>query len=478
MIGEVCDMFFEKIAEKNSELILDIDPDVPGKVIGDPFRLRQILVNLTSNAFKFTDQGEICIQCSVNSNQANSHEPTDCIELLFCVRDTGIGIDKEIQDKLFEAFIQADGSITRKYGGTGLGLAICKRIVNMMDGEIWVDSKPGEGSVFFFTARFKTIANDVLSESVVPNELKNFKVLIVEDNLSVLEIMKELVESFGFRTEIAKSAEEALSAYHRSVRMEHFDLIIMDFKLPDMDGITVSEKIKKETRIKAPPIIIISGYIRENDIRRAKEVGVESYLIKPIKQSQLFNTILEIFGYKRFAPEKSYTDLAFPEEFSDIHILVVEDHPINQRVVTEILQMSGIYVDCAVNGLEAVQSVRKKNYDAVLMDIQMPIMDGIEATRRIREIEDYRGRGLEDGQTDTFLPLYSSNPSLPIIAMTAHAMSGDRKKCLEAGMNDYISKPINRKELFSALRRNIKKQKGKLCGEKKREFRGKTLIIS
>jgi len=463
VVEEVCDIFFEKISEKNSELIADIASDVPWQVISDPFRLRQILLNLTSNAFKFTDEGEICIQCSTRSGKSESQEsPDKSVELLFCVRDTGIGIEPEDQKSLFDAFTQADGSTTRKYGGTGLGLAICKRIVSMMDGDIWVESEEGVGSSFYFTAKFKLLPpGAVHSHSPLlsggpekTDKLKGIRVLLVEDNASAQLVIRRLLESFGCQPVTAESGEEALSMYEKGE--EHFDLILIDFKLPGIDGITASERIKNNTRIKAPPIIIISGFIREQDIRRAKEAGVDSYLVKPVKQSVLFDTLMEIFGYKtavRRDQDTLFSDKInggiLSEEFSGISVLLVEDHPINRRVATEILEMTGILVDTAENGKEAVAAVRKKDYDVVFMDVQMPKMDGFDATKAIRKWE--KRRKLRSPK-----PQLPSDSRLPIIAMTAHAMAGDREKCLESGMDDYVSKPIDRRKLFASLSKNLK----------------------
>ncbi len=492
IVREVCDIFFEKISEKNTELIVDIASDVPRVIISDPFRIRQILINLAANAFKFTDNCEICIQCSLDSGQLspvseplpmtgdsdkfpeagdNSPLKPDNCSLLFCVRDTGIGIAPEVRNKLFDAFIQADGSVTRKYGGTGLGLAICKRIVNMMGGDIWVESKPGIGSSFYFTVRFRPVPSKVaLSGSwkglpetrgeLMPGgkkteKLKNLNVLLVEDNLTVLSVIEQFLESFGCRTVTACSAEAALAIYEERNREckkgNFFDLILMDFKMPGMDGITASEIIKNDKRVNAPPIIIISGYIREKDIRRVKEVGVESYLIKPIHQSLLFNTMLEIFGYKSIGPSEKDTDILCSQAFSDVRVLLVEDHPINRRVATEIMENAGILVDTATDGLEAIKAIQRTDYDAVFMDVQMPNMDGIEATKAIRKFE----TGNSELGTRNSEPVSSFKFQVPIIAMTAHAMTGDREKCLEAGMNDYIAKPIDHNKLFAVLKKNI-----------------------
>ncbi len=537
VVEEVCDIFFEKIIQSDIELIVDISPDIPDQLTGDPFRLRQVLVNLVSNAFKFTEKGEICISVRAGvpklglgnegepglGNEGepglgNEGEPGlengGTAELMFCVRDTGIGIDPDIQDTLFDAFTQADGTISRKYGGTGLGLAICRRIIRMMGGDIRVESSPGSGSAFYFTSCFQRSyifpscsqapaweQEDVTKPGLVNegkkaaeseasaarSELKNLKVLVVEDNPTAQTVICRILESFGFRTETANSAEQGLALYEQTLGKEQFDLILMDIRLPGEDGISAAEKIKKDPRVKAPPVIITSVYGREDDMRRAKAAGIESYLIKPVKQSVLFNTVLEIFGYESGRKQKSPVGLISSDEFSHVRILLAEDNLTNRRVATEILELAGISVYTAANGLEATEAVRRSAYDAILMDVQMPEMDGIEATRIIREWE--RGAGVRELGVgvqvlgaevgDPNLPLTpnpvpstrypapgtqhpapSTQHPIPIIAMTAHAMSGDREKCLEAGMDDYISKPIDRKELFSVLRRNIRGVRG------------------
>ena len=426
VIEEVADMFLELMSKKDLEMVVDIAPDVPRRVIADPLRLRQILVNLTSNALKFTARGEICI--SVRNRLVKG----DLAELLFCVRDTGIGIAPEDQTKLFDVFIQANGSTTRKFGGTGLGLAICKRIVGMMGGDIWVESESGVGSLFYFTSKFKLDATAMIAEPMVPEGLNNLKILVIEDNPSTLRVMNQLFESFGFRTEMAQNAGDALLRYETSLTNEPYDLIFVDIGLPDMDGISLSQKIRALGSTVAPPIIITSTSGRESEIKRAKAAGIESFLIKPVKASLLLDTVLEIFGYKTDVADEIEPGLVCPREFRHVQVLLVEDNPTNQRIASEILQLAGITVETAANGVEAVRAVKKRAYDGILMDVQMPEMDGIEATKIIRR-----------------------ESQVPIIAMTAHALSDDRTKCLDAGMNDYILKPIDRKELFAALRKNI-----------------------
>ncbi len=429
LIEEVSDMFLDKLSKKDLEMVVDISPDVPNKIISDPLRLRQVLVNLTSNALKFTEKGEINL-----SVEKRSEDETH-VDLLFRVQDTGVGIGREDMASLFSPFIQADGSISRKYGGTGLGLTISKKIVSLMGGDIWVESSGGEGSTFYFTGKFLKFQKEGDSLIELPEKIKDLYVLIVDDNTTVLLVLQRFLESFGCHTETAESAEEALELYEKNLPEHPFDLILMDFKLPNMDGIAASEIIKTDPRAKPPPIIMISGYIRDQDIQNARRIGIESCMIKPVKQSSLLENILEIFGYPGATPKKQSTGLVHPQEFMGKRILLVEDHPTNRRVVYELLKGIGFIVDSAGSGAEAVESVKNMVYDAVLMDIQMPEMDGLQATRMIRE--------------------KLLNWDLPVIAMTANVMPGDRERCLDAGMNDYVSKPIDRMQLFGVLRKYI-----------------------
>lgn len=435
IVESITDMFLEKSLSRNLELIVDIASDVPKELISDPLRLRQILANLTSNAFKFTQSGEICI--SVKTQATNE----DSVKLLFCVRDTGIGIPETTTGNLFDAFKQADDSTTRKFGGTGLGLSICKNIVGLLNGEIWVESKEGEGSSFFFTGTFKTGLNKKAPDLVLPPALKGMKVLIVEDNPSTAMVLKRFLNSFGFRAKVANNAEAALTMYDNSIyensinNTDMFGLIVMDVRLPGLDGIQAAKLIKNNKKVTPPPIITISAYGKETDIKKAKESGLERFLLKPIKQSSLFDTIMDIFGYSvekhGDVSQENFSD----GEFTNTHILLVEDNPINQMVAVEMLSGLGITTDKAHNGQEAVHMIGKTAYDAVLMDVQMPVMDGLEATKLIRN----------ELKIDT----------LPIIAMTAHAMYGDKERCIAAGMNDYIPKPIEKRELFSVIRKNV-----------------------
>ncbi len=429
ILEEIPDMFLDKIRQNGIEFVLDIAPEVPKNLYLDPLRLRQVLVNLISNAFKFTQGGEICVEVKVMSQKE------DVVELLFSVRDTGIGIESSKLDNIFDAFTQADESTGRIFGGTGLGLFISRQIVNMMNGTIWVESSPGEGSSFMFSVKLKCSPEIFDRKMIPPSEIQDLNILIVEDNIASQFVIKRLMESFGFRIVVADSAESALIIYEKSIGRDPIDLVLMDINLPGIDGITAAKKIKENLRVKPPPIIIISSSYSEEDLKRLKEAGIESFLVKPLKQSLVFDTVMELYGFKPVFFEKATKGIVNLKEFSDVSVLLVEDNEINQMVATEMLMMANITVAKAGTGIEAIEMVRDGSFDAVLMDVQMPEMDGLEATRIIRQKYD--------------------KDLLPIIAMTANAMKGDRERCLAAGMNDYVPKPIDSKELFSALRRNI-----------------------
>ena len=425
MLGEIPEVFIERMSRKQLEMITDIADDVPDNLISDPLRTRQVILNLVSNALKFTQKGEICLSVEVKEQKAES------AELLFCVRDTGIGIPPELLEKLFDVFTQADGSTTRKYGGTGLGLAICKRIVNMMGGEIWVESEPGEGSSFWFTAFFEVGTDEPERKLVVPDSMRNARVLIVDDNRITLHVIKRLVESFGCRAVIAGTGEEGLTLYSATLEDDPMDLVLMDIGLPGMDGIAAIKRIWEMDGDRRVPVIIISAVGNEKEMRRASEAGVEHYLVKPVKHSGLFDAMVEVLGFKQTRRPAPQPRLVTPDHFTELRVLLVEDNEINQKVAKEILRLGGIDPQIAENGARAVEAVQNGDFDLVLMDIQMPEMDGREATVVMRN---------ELGLVD-----------LPIIAMTAHTMAGDREKCLAVGMNDYISKPIDPELLFQAI---------------------------
>ncbi|CAK0768854.1 two-component system, sensor histidine kinase and response regulator [Gammaproteobacteria bacterium] len=423
-------------AKKDLELVFHVDSDVPSQFIGDPIRLGQVLLNLINNAIKFTENGEVVLSIMVSEWRENE------IKLSFVVRDTGIGLTKEQQAKLFQSFNQADASTTRRFGGTGLGLAISKRIAEMMGGDIKVESEPGIGSVFTFTAVLglheQITEKDVISEDF----LSNLRVLVVDDNATAREILSLMLISWSIQVQTAIGGLEALAAIQNAAANQvPFDLILLDWRMPGLDGLMTAKTILKGTSIaKKPRIIMISAYLHEEVTTLTDQLGIDACLIKPIEKSLLLQTITSIFLKK-----KTYSNLHQPlpvvmDSFAlkGVRVLLAEDNSINQQIAVEFLAEVGVRVDLALTGREAVAKVLdggNARYDAVLMDIQMPEMDGMEATRRIREHFDAN--------------------HLPIIAMTAHAMETERQRCLAVGMNDHISKPIIPAILFETLSRWI-----------------------
>jgi signal transduction histidine kinase/DNA-binding response OmpR family regulator len=416
------------------EVLFRTAPDVPRFLVGDPLRLGQVLINLANNAIKFTDSGEIVISTELDT--ANDEQAT----LRFSFQDTGIGLTKEQASKLFEVFTQADTSTTRKYGGTGLGLTICKRLVNMMGGDIGVESEPGRGSTFRFTAVFG-LGKEKTKERFAPSpDLLGMKVLVVDDNATFREILQQMLELLSFEVTLAASAEEGLTELENASPNQPFELVLMDWKMPGMDGIDASDRIKNNfDLVKIPTIIMMTAYGREDVMRRAEEVGVDGFLLKPVSASVLFNTIMEAFGQdvgeEDRAAAKGAAEVEGLDRIKGARILLVEDNKINQQVAKEILEGAELAVTVVNNGREAVDAVVKEEFDGVLMDIEMPEMDGLEAARTIRRNPRFK--------------------ELPIIAMTAHAIAGDREKSLEAGMNDHVTKPIEPAHLLSTLTRWI-----------------------
>ena len=420
-----------KAQEKEGlEVLFRTDNNVPRSLVGDPLRLSQVLMNLTNNAIKFTEHGEIV----VSTELAGMTRKTATLQ--FSVRDTGIGLTEEHMSRLFTSFNQADTSITRKYGGSGLGLTICQRIVEMMGGKIWVQSTPDVGSTFFFTAVFGTDQEAERVRYVPPLNLIGIKVLVVDDNPTSREIFQKMLESFSFEVTLVASGEEGLEEIEKSIAGHPYDLVVMDWKLPGMDGIEAARRIKQNSRLtKIPPIVLVSAYGREEIIWKAEAAGLEGFLIKPIRSSVMFDTIMNVLT-KDTARELRPDGRKEPA--SDVmngiegaRVLLIEDNEINQQVAMEILGAAGVIVSLANNGREAVDAVQADHFDALLMDVQMPVMDGYTATRIIRGDERFK--------------------NLPIIAMTAHAMAGDREKSLEAGMNDHITKPIDPNQLYAKL---------------------------
>jgi two-component system, sensor histidine kinase and response regulator len=444
VFDRVMELFFSKAAEKGIELLVDCDPDTPKVLNGDPLRLQQILTNLVSNATKFTDAGGVILIKVKPSTQAPDNLAAGEVMLSFSVKDTGTGIAPEYRDLLFEPFSQADTSSTRKYEGTGLGLSICKQLVTLMDGEIGVESELGKGSTFFFTVRLNRPSDKPAAKPVVPPDIQGATVLVVDDLADSCLIMRKMLESLGFRVETLGAGADALSRLKdNQMRNNPIELIMMDWKMPQMDGIEVSRKIRQDMKL-AMPIIMMTAFGREEQRIEAEKVGINGFLIKPIYPSTLFDAIMDGFGKggARETDRKThFTTRAsiYRKPLRGLHMLVAEDNLTNQQVAQAILEGAGIVATIVGNGEEAVAAVRDQAFDAVLMDIQMPKMNGYEATRLIRE--------LPQGET------------IPIVAMTAHAMKGDEEKCLEAGMDGYISKPVNQDRLFHTLWRLLRSRK-------------------
>ncbi len=419
-------------AEKGLEFLFSIAPDAPLALVGDPLRLGQVLLNLSSNAIKFTAAGEVVIKSELVSMDGEH------VLLRFSVRDTGIGLTQEQIADLFKPFVQADSSTTRKYGGTGLGLAICRRLVGLMGGRIGVDSEPGRGSTFWFTARFGCQAQAERVERIVPQDLQTLRILVVDDNETSRQILRADLEQFGWQIQLAASGQAAIRLVEqtRVSGAKPYDLILMDWKMPGMDGLEAAIRIKRQLDLPKPPaIIMVTAYGREQVLRQAQEARLDGFLVKPIGPSVLLDTIMEALGKsvgKRQRGRARRTQ--YPAGFETVRgarLLLVEDNEINRQVATELLEKEGFWVSSANDGRAALEVVRRSAdaFDLVLMDVQMPEMDGYTATREMRQL----------GRT------------LPIVAMTADVMSGVAERCLEAGMNGYVPKPIDPPELFAAL---------------------------
>ncbi|WP_186441353.1 response regulator [Desulfamplus magnetovallimortis] len=459
-----------KAHEKNLEFVFAVSPEIPMNLVGDPLRLGQIILNLCNNAIKFTDKGSIIFRIEmvkphlckiehVNSDSDTIEQPIQqsaplenkSITLKFSVTDSGIGLSDEQQAKLFKSFQQADSSTTRKFGGTGLGLAISKKLTEMMGGEIGVTSRLNQGSTFYFTARFGLQDNSPEENSILPEKLRNIRVLIVDDNQVVREIFKRYLVKFGFQTNSVSSGDAALAEIKKSFKQGNcmYDLILMDWQMPGLDGIATARQIRNEFKDASPKIIMATSHGREDIIQKSKDIRLDGFLIKPVTQSLLFDSIMSAFGYEVEQRALSEGDIVkVPEGFDAIRgaqILLVEDNEINQQVATEILQDEGFFITIANNGKEAVKMITESKdlFDVTLMDLQMPVMSGYEATRIVRSL----------------------NYNIPIIAMTADAMSGVQEKVLEEGMNDYVTKPVVPFELFKALVSWIKPGKRELPRE-------------
>ncbi|MBF0397505.1 MAG: response regulator [Desulfobacterales bacterium] len=435
ILANISDMFAYKISEKMIEFLVDIDPQTPVMLTGDSLRIQQIINNLIGNAIKFTGKWGVVILGVVETERQN-----DMVVIKFSVKDTGIGIPPDYLSKLFEPFSQADLSTTRKYGGTGLGLCISKQLVEMMGGKISVESELNKGTTFYFTIPFKIQKIDKEEKITVPKDIYGINILVVDDCIESLIIIDKLLKSLGFKTKLASSSKEAFK-YLNENKEDYFDLIIIDWLMPDLDGIETSKIIRQKIKYNIP-IIMLTAFGKDSERNKAQEVGINGFLTKPINASSLFNAIMDIFGKK--AIDQTQKELItkssiYKNKLGGASVLVAEDNPTNQQIALAVLQKIGISVEIANNGQEALDIIKKKNFDAILMDVQMPEMDGFEATGQIRIFESKE-----------------TNYRTPIIAMTANALKGDEEKCLAAGMDGYITKPINQETLYHILSKFIK----------------------
>ena len=444
MFDRVMDVFINQVAAKGIELLVDIDKDTPRILLGDSLRLQQVLTNLISNSIKFTGQDGIILVSTRDVSSTTEGLIGDQVMLAFSVKDTGTGISPDYLPSLFEPFTQGDSSSTRQYEGTGLGLSICKKFVTMMHGNIDVLSTFGEGSTFTFTVRLVRAATPIGSMFDVPRDLRGLNVLVVDDCADSRDIMTKILASLDFKVETLATGTDALQRLAVDAAAEDpVDLILMDWKMPGMDGIEASKKIRGDLHLTLP-IIMMTAFANEVHRSEAEEAGANGFLTKPIFQSTLFDAIMDAFGKQGQQKKGVKTDFTtrasmYKKRLKGCRILVAEDNVTNQEVARAILGGAGILVTIVVNGEEAVKAVKTRLYDAVLMDVQMPRMNGYQATRQIRKLP--------------------GCAELPIVAMTAHAMKGDEEKCLEAGMDGYVAKPINQDRFFYTLWRVLKNRK-------------------
>ncbi len=429
-LEETARMFAFPADRKGIELICDVAPEVPEVVVGDPTRLRQIVVNLLSNAVKFTERGEVLLRV-----ERETLGPDDSM-IQFVVRDTGIGIPPDKQRLIFEAFAQADNSTTRRFGGTGLGLTISSRLVGLMQGRIWVESAPGKGSAFHFTVRFGRAKAGVQPKRTTPVTLRGVPVLIVDDNATNRRVLDQTLSAWGMKTCVAADGIQAFSALKQgAASQEPIHLVLTDAHMPTLDGFRLAEQIKRDRDLAGMMVIMVTSGGQRGDAARCRELGISAYLTKPVRQVDLLEAIVNVLSAKVQDQEKLFvvTRHSLREERRGLRILVAEDNVVNQRLAAHLLQSRGHYVTIANNGREALELYENQVFDLVLADVQMPEMDGLQLAGAIREKEK------------------NTHNHLPIIAMTAYAMKGDRERCLEAGMDAYVSKPINSRQLYETI---------------------------
>ncbi|MBF0225694.1 MAG: response regulator [Desulfobacterales bacterium] len=446
LVAKIAGSFMSKASEKSIELIFDVDTEIPQTIIGDSLRLQQIITNLLGNSFKFTDNnGKIIFGIKKSSILCDPAKKQ--IGLKFSVQDTGIGMKPQHISALFKPFTQADSSTTRKYGGTGLGLAITKQLIEMMNGEIWVESEYGKGTTFHFTAIFE-ISETPMHKIDLPNDLKGLKVLAVDDVLESNLVIRKILESFGFEVELAESGKEALS----KLKKQNFDMVFLDWLMPGLTGIDTAKKIRDDLNLPIP-ILLLTAFGKDffQSKPESEKNLFNAFATKPVTASSMLDSVMDLFAFDELKKakhdsDKSFKEIHYPDILRGKRVLLAEDNITNQDIAIAILNKAGIIVDVANNGLEALDAVYRYPYAAVLMDMQMPEMDGYEATKKIKSDERFK--------------------HLPIIAMTAHAMKGDREKCISVGADGYIPKPVNRELLFKTLSEFITKRKLSIVEEK------------
>ncbi len=427
-------------ATKRVELIIDLDPSIPAVVCGDPMRLRQIVLNLLGNAIKFTAEGEVSVKVTDATNKE------DALTLRFEITDTGLGISEEVQANLFRPFVQADSSTTRKYGGTGLGLAISRRLVELMQGQIGVSSKPGEGATFWFTAKFKKAASSPAPTNPAPAPLQGRKILVVDDNATSLQLIDRLIKSWGTTPRTFQSPGAALLELQQAAALEPYELVVIDHHMPGTDGIKLISQIKNDLKLQNPSLVLLTSRSERLANESLEAMGLCACELKPINPEKFKNALVQAMVNQRPATCPAFVTTPAPQTVRrDINILVVEDNKINQKVIRLLMDRLGYNIDIANNGYEAIAALNRKRYALVLMDEQMPEMDGLEATRQIRQAQ---------AAKSPYFP-----PGIKIIAMTAKAMTGDRQASLDAGMDDYLSKPVSPDALQAMLLRYLTPEK-------------------
>lgn len=437
VLENVADVVAHKATEKGLELICDVAPDVPDSLVGDPLRLGQILINYLNNAIKFTEHGEIEI---VVRRVPTQGPDAPALTLRFEVRDTGIGLSEGQIGRLFQSFQQADASTTRRYGGTGLGLSICKSLAQLMGGEVGVRSQPGQGSVFWFTASLQV--GPGTPRTLLPDpDLRGRRALVVDDNQHAAAVLADLLKGMSFEVSVAHSGAEALDALVEAARLGRpVEVLVLDWQMPGMDGLEVARRLPGLNLPLLPWSVMVTGFGRDELLETARGLGVGEVLVKPVNASQMFDALMRLMGQPQARPEPELPPGSSPLEalgpLRGARLLVVEDNELNQQVAAELLSDAGFVVELAGNGREALVKLRQQPVDLVLMDMQMPVMDGLEATRAIRAQPDTR--------------------HLPVIAMTANAMAADRELCLAAGMNDHLAKPVDPDDLWRVLARWLK----------------------